>query len=135
MKKLLSVKYSKNGVSLSLLILRVFTGLLLLQHGYPKLVEFEQMHPKFMNFMGLGSQISLSLIIFAEFFCSILLILGLFTRLAAIPIIIGMSVVVFVVAKGQIFTDGEKGMLFLVPAVVILICGPGKISLDKLLFK
>lgn len=135
MKKIFSTKFSKNGVHLSMLLLRVFGGLMLMQHGYPKLVKFQEMHPKFMSFMGMSPQISLSLIIFAELFCSILLILGLFTRLAAIPIIIGMGVVVFKVTGAAIFGKGEMAMLYLLVSLTILINGPGKFSIDKLLFK
>ena len=58
--------------------------------------------------MHLGSTLHLSLIIFAEFFCGIFLILGLFTRFACIPIIIGMCVVVFVASHGQYFWIRRK---------------------------
>ena len=88
-----------------------------------------------MNFMHLGSTISLSLIIIAELICGILLILGLFTRLACIPIIIGMAVVVFVASNGNIFAQGERGMIYLAVTVAILFCGPGKISVDGMLGK
>ncbi len=88
-----------------------------------------------MNFMHLGSTTSLALIIFAEFFCSIFLILGLFTRFACIPIIIGMAVVVFMYAHGNIFDDGEKGAIYLAATIAILFCGPGKISVDGMIGK
>jgi putative oxidoreductase len=85
--------------------------------------------------MGLGSTTSLVLIIIAEFFCSIFLILGLFTRFACIPIIIAMSVVVFSVTHGHIFSDGEKATLFLIATITILFCGPGRISVDGMIKK
>jgi len=88
-----------------------------------------------MNFMHLGSTASLSLIIFAELICGILLILGLFTRLACIPIIIGMAVVVFIASHGQIFDAGERGMVYLAATLTILLCGPGRISVDGMMGK
>ena len=88
MNKLLSTKYSTGAFNTAMLLLRLALGILMMMHGYNKLVHFADMQHKFMNFLGLGSTLSLILVIFAEFFCSLFLILGLFTRLATIPLII-----------------------------------------------
>lgn len=133
--KFLSTKFSKGSFNFSMLLLRVATGVLLMSHGYAKLVKFEHMQDKFMNFAGLGTTLSLVLIVFAEFFCSIFVILGLFTRFACIPIMIGMIVVVFIASKGNIFHEGERGFLYLISTVVILLCGPGRLSLDSMMGK
>lgn len=135
MNKFLSTKYSAGAFNFGMLVLRIATGLLLANHGYEKLIKFSTLKYKFMNFMHLGSTVSLSLIIFAELVCGILLILGLFTRFACIPIIIGMGVVVFVASNGQIFSAGEKGMVYLAATITILFCGPGKISVDGMIGK
>jgi putative oxidoreductase len=135
MSKFLSTKYSAGAFNFGMLVLRITTGLLLASHGYAKLLKFSTLRYKFMNFLHLGSTVSLSLIIFAELVCGILLILGLFTRFACIPIIIGMIVVVFVASNGEIFNTGEKGMIYLAATITILLCGPGKISLDGMIRK
>ena len=135
MSKFLSTKYSVGAFNLGMLVLRIATGLLLASHGYEKLIKFSTLKYKFMNFMHLGSTVSLSLIIFAELVCGILLILGLFTRFACIPIITGMVVVVFVVSHGQIFDAGERGMVYLAATLTILLCGPGRISVDGMIGK
>ena len=135
MNRFLSTKYSTGAFNFGMLVLRVVTGVLLMSHGYTKLVKFSTLRFKFMNFMNIGSTTSLSLIIFAEFFCGLLLILGLFTRFACIPIIIGMSVVVFIAANGHIFAQGERGAFYLAAAIAILFCGPGKISVDGMIGK
>ncbi|MDE3213517.1 MAG: DoxX family protein [Bacteroidota bacterium] len=135
MKKLLSTKYSQGGFNFSMFILRVTLGVLLTSHGYDKLVHFAEMKGHFFNFLGLGSVVSLCLAIFAEFFCSLFLILGLFTRFAAIPIVIMMGVVVFMVTHGQILGPGERGAIYLAAALTVLFNGPGKISLDSILGK
>jgi putative oxidoreductase len=135
MNRFLSTKYSAGAFNFGMLILRVVTGLLLISHGYSKLVSFNKLQYTFMNFMGLGSTVSLILIIFAEVFCSIFLILGLFTRFAVLPIIIGMSVVVFMASHGHIFGSGERGMMYLAASIAVLFCGPGKISIDGMLRK
>jgi len=133
MSKFLSTKYSAGAFNLGMLVLRIATGLLLANHGYAKLVKFNGLKDKFMNFLHLGSTTSLSLIIFAELVCGILLILGLFTRFACIPILIGMGVVVFVASNGHIFAEGERGMVYLAATLTILLCGPGKISVDGMI--
>lgn len=135
MNRFLSTRHSPQAFNIAMLILRLTLGILLLKHGYDKLVHFSTLQHSFMSFAGLGSTLSLSLIIFAEFFCSIFIILGLFTRLACIPILIGMSVVVFVASNADVFVKGERGMIFLAAAVVILLCGPGRASLDAVIGK
>jgi len=124
------VSYSSSAFNIAMLILRVGAGVLLISHGYDKLVHFSEYSAKFMNFMGLGPNISLSLTIFAEFFCAMFLVIGLFSRLVVIPLIINMVVVVFIAHKGDVFAEGEKGALYLCCFLTILLCGPGKISVD-----
>ena len=135
MSKFFSTKYSTGAFNLGMLILRIATGLLLASHGYAKLIKFNTLRYKFINFIHLGSTASLTLIIFAELICGILLILGLFTRLACIPIIIGMAVVVFVASNGHIFAEGERGMVYLAATLTILLCGAGRISVDGMMGK
>ena len=135
MKKLLSAKYSAGAFSTAMLALRLAVGILMLLHGYDKLMHFAQYKNEFMNFMGIGSTISLSLVIFAEFFCSLFLILGLFTRLATIPLIIVTCVIIFKVDNGHISPDNEKVVLFLTGYIILLLVGPGKASVDSMIGK
>lgn len=133
MKKLVSISYSEWAFNLSMLILRVGAGALIIPHGYNKLVHFAELRTKFMNFLGLGSSLSLSLIIFAEFFCAMFLIIGLFSRAVVIPLVIGMAVALFKASGGDVFGNGEKPALFLICFLVILLCGPGKASVDAMI--
>ncbi|HTE24537.1 DoxX family protein [Flavitalea sp.] len=135
MKKLLSISYSQGAFNIAMLLLRVSFGVMMLPHGYDKLVKFAHMKSGFINFLGMGSTMSLALDIFAEFFCSIFLIFGLFTRLVVIPLIIAMCVVVSIAHNYQIFGDGEHGAMFLAGFIVLLLLGPGKISVDGLINK
>ncbi|MBK7434575.1 MAG: DoxX family protein [Chitinophagaceae bacterium] len=98
MKKIFSAKYSAGAFNAAMLLLRLGVGIMMMEHGYQKLVHFGEYQQKFMNFLGLGSTFSLALVVFAEFFCSLFLILGLFTRLAAIPLIVVCCVIIF---KGE----------------------------------
>ena len=113
MRKLLSTKYSAGAFSAAMLILRLGVGILMMMHGFDKLIHFGELQHKFMNFLGIGSTMSLALVVFAEFFCSLFLILGLFTRLAAIPLIIATCVMVFKAHNGDVFGDGETAALYL----------------------
>lgn len=135
MMKLFSTKYSNQAFSLAMLLLRVALGALMIPHGYDKLLRFSSLSEKFVNLFHMGSFISLSLTIFAEFFCSVFIIMGLFTRLAALPLIFTMCVAIFVAHGGQIFGDGEHAALFLMGYLVLLLVGPGKASMDHLIGK
>ncbi len=121
-------------VDLGLLILRVGISLLMIPHGWSKLEQLRTNPDDFYNFLGLGSELSLLLTVIAEFFCSILLILGIGTRLILIPLMIAMLVAVFMVLVDRPFADKELALLYLVPYLTLFITGPGKHSLDFLFF-
>jgi putative oxidoreductase len=137
MKKLFSTRTSENAFSFSMLMLRLGAGLLMLiNHGLDKIMHFASKAPKFADPFQIGSTTSLSLVVFAEFFCAAFVILGLFTRLATIPLVIAMGVAFFISNKYNFSTTGgELSLLFLVCFSVILIAGPGKLSLDRFISK
>jgi putative oxidoreductase len=130
MKRLLSTSYSNAAFNLATLLLRLGMGGLMIPHGYDKLVHFNQYREKFINFLGIGTTLSLVLVIFAEFFCAMFLVMGLFTRIVLIPMIIGISVALFKAHNGEIFGKGEHAGLFLFGFLALLLLGPGKISVD-----
>lgn len=126
----MSTKYSVAAFSGALLLLRVYFGVLMMNHGYKKMENFAQIKTKFMNFLGLGSSVSLSLTIFAELFCALLIVIGLFTRLATIPLIVTMCVALFKAHNSDFFGEGEMAALYLGAFITILLTGPGKYSVD-----
>lgn len=135
MKKFFSTKYSNQSVSVSLFLLRIAFGGLMIPHGYQKLVNFAAKSSGFSDPFHIGGPASMSLAIFAEFFCAVLIVLGLMTRFASIPLIVAMSVALFHAHNGEIFGNGEKAALYLAGFIVLLLMGPGKISVDKLIGK
>jgi putative oxidoreductase len=135
MKKLLSTKYSAAAFNVAMLVLRAGFAGLVLPHGYDKLVHFASNEKQMINFLGIGQTMSLALVIFSEFFCALFVLLGLFTRLATIPLITSMTVAVMIAHKGRIFSDGEHAALFAVGFFVLLLVGPGKISADGMMGK
>lgn len=122
--------------STGLLVLRLLAGAFMLTHGFPKLLRlFSGNEIKFMNFLGLGAPVSLGLAVFAEFVCAILIVAGLATRLASVPLIVTMFTAAFVAHGDDPFGTKEKPLLFLVIFVVLLISGGGKFSMDRKLSK
>ncbi len=135
MKKIFSTKYSANSLSFSLLLLRLSVGGLMIPHGYQKLMNFAAKSSGFSDPFHIGGPASMSLTIFAELFCAVLIVLGLMTRLACIPLIIAMSVALFYSHHGQLFGDGEHAALYLAGYIALLFAGPGNISVDRLIGK
>lgn len=135
MSKLFTSRVNTGAVNLALLVLRVVFGAAMFPHGLSKLNGFSQKVGKFPDPLHVGQTISLSLTIFAETLCAALIVLGLLTRLAAIPLVFCMVIVVFVVMKNAPFSQMEMGILFLAAFTAILFTGPGKYSLDHLIGK
>ena len=135
MKRLFSINYSDNGISFATLLLRLALGGLMIPHGYSKLISFASKSSTFSDPLHIGHATSMALVIFAEFFCAVFIVLGLLTRLACIPLIVAMAVAVFDVHKGEFFGQAEKASLFLMGFVALLFTGPGKVSVDKLIGK
>ena len=134
--KILTTKYSNAAFTLATLILRLGLGIIMLvAHGNDKLQHFSKYSAMFSDPLHIGRATSLSLDIFAEFFCSCLVILGLFTRLACIPLILAMAVALFYAHHGDVFGMGERSALFLTGYMSLLLLGPGKVSVDGLIGK
>ncbi len=125
------MNFSKTN-DLALLILRLFFGgFMIYGHGWPKLMRlFGGEEIKFMDFLGLGPTISLSLAVFAEVICALLVMAGAYTRLASIPLIVTMGVAAFVSNAGEPFSNLEKALLFMVGFMVTAIAGAGWYSVD-----
>ena len=136
MRKLLSTAYSDGAFNFALLVQRVATGLLLLiGHGLPKISDFHVLATSFYDPLRIGHRLSLILVILAELFCSMFIVLGLFTRIAALIIVINMSVAVFIANHGMPLKNVELGAIFLTSAFTIMILGPGRVSVDGMMGK
>ena len=120
---------------LGLLILRIVSGAALLTHGFPKFQKVLEGSMQFGDPIGVGQATSLHLSAFAEFICAILIILGLLTRLAAIPLIINMAVACLIVHSADDFGTKELSLLYLGMFLTLFLTGPGKYSVDRGIFK
>ncbi|UZH55610.1 DoxX family protein [Salinimicrobium tongyeongense] len=128
--------YTNIQVDVVLLLLRIGVGAMMLVHGLPKLeLLMAGGEVQFPGVMGMNPTLSLILAVFAEFFCSILLILGLTTRFATIPLMITMLVAVFVIHANDPFANQELGLHYLLTYLALLILGAGKFSVDAFLIR
>ena len=134
-----------NGLfsSVGLLVMRVGLGLMmLLLHGLPKYQDYQDKVDSFPDPLGMGPKWSLICAIATEAGCSILLILGLTTRLAAAALTFTFIVVIFAVHTLHVIEgdstlmtnleDNEKAILYLFGYLTLLATGPGLFSLDTL---
>ena len=122
------------SVQTAILLLRVFSGIFMATHGWSKISGGSGAMASFPDPIGLGGEISYILTVFAEFFCSIFLIFGLFTRIALIPLIITMLVAVLIVHSADPLSVKEHALMFLLMFIVLFLTGPGKYSLDSKIF-
>lgn len=119
--------------SLGLLILRLGPAALLFYgHGLGKIQRFGDRLHRFSDPIGLGPEVSFVLVVFAEVVCAALLALGLWTRYAAVPVVIFALVAVFFQHWGDPFPKKELPLLYGFCALTLALTGPGTFSLDAL---
>lgn len=117
-------------------ILRIIVGIFMIYHGFEIFdkdaiavytgwfVEKKFPAPQFWGYLGKGT----------EFFCGIFLMIGLFTRIVCIPLMFAMLFIVIILGHSKIFYEDQYPFLFFLFFLLFFLCGPGKWSLDKLLF-
>ena len=126
-----------NGrADIGLLVLRVgVAAFMLFGHGAEKLVNFSERAISFPDPLGIGPVASLVLVVFAEFFCSLAIAFGFFTRLATIPPIITMLVAAFAIHSADPWAKQEFALMYFLIYLGVLIAGPGKFSIDRMFFR
>jgi putative oxidoreductase len=133
-KKFFRVTVLPPYVDFAIFILRVGIAFLMIPHGYQKFQKIINGEFGFADPIGIGEAPSLILAAFAELICSILVLLGLFTRPALFFLISTMTVVAFIVKMGQGLGEMEKALLYLIPFISLYIWGPGRYSFDYYIF-
>lgn len=114
-----------------LLFLRLTFSGMMLTHGIPKLLNLIQGDIQFGDPIGLGPTVSLILAVIGEAICPLLIILGLKTRIAAIPTIITMAIAAFIVHGSDPLGTKEMALLYLFGFTAIALLGSGRFSLDR----
>lgn len=133
MRRIFYNRYPETGIGL----LRIAIGLLLLLvHGWPTLMNLLAGETgDYPDPLGFGSPATMALMTFAEFFCAGLLALGLFTRLALLPLITGFAVAFFIHHAPEPLAYKELSLHYLLVFCILFITGPGSFSLDSWLRK
>lgn len=127
--------HKMNKENIGKLLLRLTVALLMLPHGIAKLSGVEKIAGR-LAAKGLP-EILAYLVYVGEIVAPILLILGLFTRPAAVVVVINMIVAIFLVHAHELWQFGRTGghalelqFFYVMSAVVIVLIGPGAYSLD-----
>lgn len=123
-------KNKETLVSTGLLLLRVAFGCFMLVHGWQKLSGFAEIADKFPDPIGMGNRLSLIMAIAAEVGCSLLLIVGFGTRLAAIPLAFTMIIAMFVVHGSDPWKAKELAACYLAVYATLVLTGAGRFSVD-----
>jgi len=121
-------------LNILVLVLRITLAAFMITHGAPKLSRLlDGGEIQFGDPLGLGPGLSLGLVVFAEFFCSLLIGIGLGTRLAAIPLMITMLVAAFISHGPDPFRQKEVALLYFFFYLALLVIGSRKYSFDYLM--
>jgi len=134
MKNLFTADSRSVNTDLALLVARTAIAALMLTHGLPKMQMLFSGDPiQFPAVAGMSAGLSLALTVFAEVFCSILILVGFGTRLATIPLIITMLVAIFSILAADVFAKKELAVIYLAGYIVLFFSGSGKYSVDYLM--
>ena len=122
------------GIDTALLILRLVLGVLILLHGISKLPPPPEMIAGVLAKANLPTALAYGVYV-GEIVAPILLIVGVWTRLAAVVIAINMVVAVLIAHAGQLFSLGEQGgyalelqAMYLFVAIALALTGAGRLS-------
>jgi putative oxidoreductase len=121
-------------VKTSAFILRVFAAFFMFYgHGYGKLMKVLNGDFQFLDPIGIGPEASLILAVFAEVVCALFILVGFWTRLASLILVINMAVAVlfYHIPAGDAFAGMEPALYYMFTFLVIFLLGPGKFSLDQ----
>lgn len=138
LRRLLLMKFIPRKVDCGLLALRLTAAIpLFLKHGTEKLFRFHHMMGFFPNPLHLGVMPSLLFATLSDGICTLLIIVGFATRWAALVCFLNIAVALVFVHHFAIFgpqgDHGELMLLYLGAMVMLILAGPGKYSVDRLM--
>ena len=135
MRRIFQTKVSPVSFNIWLLLLRIAVGSFMLTHGWGKLQNIISGDMKFADPIGIGEKLSLFLTVFAEVICSFMIILGLATRVAVLPLMITMLVAALIVHADDPFNKKELPLLYFLTYLNLLVFGSGMFSIDHIISK
>lgn len=118
--------------SIGLLALRLAAGSMMIYgHGWKKLMALlDGKAGKFPDPLGIGNELSMALAAGAEVGAAALVVIGLFTRLAAVPLMFTMIIAAFVIHGSDPFAKQEMALLYLAAFTALACTGAGRFSVD-----
>jgi putative oxidoreductase len=134
MNKLFSAASVQNN---GLAVIRILTGLLMVYHGWEVFTPATMQEylkwdvvqslpaPGTMVYIGKG----------LELVTGICLVIGLYTRIAALLMAANMLFICFKIGNGKFYYEDQHPFIFAMLALVFFFTGPVKWSLDKMIFK
>lgn len=133
---LFSTKITEKRTSIALLVFRVLLSLSLFNtHGLKKILHFEETLAHIPDPFGFGSELSTYIALFANLVCPVFVVLGLFTRVAILPIV-GITLSgFFIVHASDPWSVKDIPLMYSMSFLLLLYLGPGTYALDKKLFK
>lgn len=118
---------------------RIAVGVVFLGTGWGKLHDLDKITGFFTELGIPAPGFNAVLVSSAELVCGVLILLGLFTRLAAIPLMVVMIVAIATAKRSEIggLSDllGFVEMLYIVLLSWLATAGPGPFSLDRLVVR
>ncbi len=128
---------SSYALNTGLLIVRIAIGMFLIYHGW-EIFNKAKMN-EYLRWDAFRYSSAGTFLVYAgkaaELIAGVLLILGLFTRIAALLVIGAFAYIVFNLGNGIIWNNDQHPFLFVMFGVLFLFTGPGTISMDHSLFK
>jgi putative oxidoreductase len=133
-RHLFQVNHDSSLTSAGLLVLRVFVGVgIFLKHGIGKLTGYSTLVQHFPDPIHVGARASLAYALLADGICSLLLLMGLATRPAALVSLINLTVAFLLVHRADLLSNGHVDLVFMYigGVLTLLIAGPGRYSADS----
>ena len=120
-----------------MLFTRIFIGIsMIFLHGLPKLEKLQLGGDiKFYSFLGMGAETTLIIAVLLEIIGAFLIIMGLFTRVTSLILIMAMAIAAFGVHAADPFSIMELSLLYLTVFMLIFAFGPRKFSIDSMIAK
>lgn len=137
-----SLSTSSRAAGAAPVVLRVVIGLVMAAHGWQKLTMMGPANfgSDMLGGLGIPAPVAFGyLVTFSELIGGLLLVVGLLTRLATLPLIVILAVATITVkldlgliaAMGAPMPGAELDLTLIAGLVAVLLLGPGRPSLDN----